>query len=235
MAARDCCRNAGVGVLLISAALSEAVCFGDEQAGVAAAASRAARGVVVVIRGLIGYWPGCGTFCQRVRAYDEDVLLYTPLDARWHAATLASRMQSGRWSHLRIVGYSQGADVAIELARDFQKYGVPVERLILIEATAPKSIPRNVGYCYNVYGKRPSTDWLPAFRGVSVRRESTGTYLTNHNVRPNDLRLSRLNHFNFASDARLQVLAAYQAGAPSQGSTATVADAKSAQNDTSTR
>ena len=51
---------------------------------------------------------------------------------------------------------------------------------------------------------------------------SSATYLINYDVRRNGSGLNRLYHFNFPSDNQLQAMAAYQAGAPSQGEPAAV-------------
>lgn len=172
-------------------------------------------GMVVVIRGLAGYWPSCGSFCQRVRNYGEHVVTYNMgLEARMNSDQIVSEMRSGRWSHLRIVGYSNGADAAIEVARDLQGRGVFVERLILIEPTNPRNIPGNVGYCYNIYESRPRTDWMPAFRGMNVQRESGRTVLYNYDVARTRGRMTQLNHFDFSADSQVQSIAAWQAGAP---------------------
>lgn len=182
------------------------------QQGVAVA-QPARPGLTVVIRGLAGYWPGCDTFCQRVRRYGEYVQLYaTGIEAGADSANIAGQVRAGYWSHIRIVGYSFGADAAIEYARDMQRHGVQVERLILIEPTTPGTVPGNVAYCYNVYESRPRTDWVPAFRGVAVQRESWGTRLVNHDVARTRSSLTRLNHLNFSYDAQVQSIAAYQAG-----------------------
>lgn len=94
--------------------------------------------------------------------------------------------------------------------------------MILIEATRRGDVPDNVRYCFNIYESRPRTDWLPIFRGLQVRVVSSATYLINYDVRRNGSGLNRLHHFNFPSDNQLQALAAYQAGAPSQGEPAAV-------------
>ena len=234
MTTNSCHRCLGVALLTISAVLFQTPCVGNDDEGADASSEDTARGVVVVIRGLAGYWPGCDTFCQRVRAYGEDVIAYKPENVQRHTTQIVAGIQSGRWSYLRVVGYSKGADGAIELVRTFQRYGISVERLILIEATTPNSIPGNVGYCFNIYSSRPVTDWLPVLRGVRVRRESTDTQLINYDVRKNGSRLSRLNHLNFPSNAQLQTLVAHHAGAPSQAPVEEVAEAEPVQHESST-
>lgn len=220
MAAIKIWRTFGVLALLISAVQPVSVCSGDDYTSQAAAANR--PGLVIVVRGLAGYWPGCNAFCQKVRQYGEQVVPYTPSAAVAYAPEIAAEVQTGRWSHLRIVGYSNGGGAAIELARELRRYGIEVERLILIEATRPGDVPDNVRYCFNIYESRPRTDWMRIFRGVQVRAVSSATYLINYDVRLNGSGLSRLHHFNFPTDYEVQTLAAFQAGAPSNGEPAAV-------------
>jgi len=191
-------------------------------------------GLVVVIRGFSGYWPGCDNYCRRVRSYHEYVTTYnTGLEARINTEEIAAEMQSGRWSQLRIVGYSTGADAAIEVARGLNQYGIRVERLVLIEPTNPSTIPGNVGYCYNIYESRPRTDWLPVFRGTRVQRESRRTALINYDVAGTRRSLTRLNHFDFSADPQVQAIAAFQAGAPSRTQAASVATPSATEIETS--
>lgn len=220
MAANRYWRTIGVLALLVSVVPVVSVCSGADYTSQAAAANR--PGLVIVIRGLVGYWPGCNAFCQKVRQYGEQVVPYTPSAAVAYAPEIAAEIQTGKWSHLRIVGYSRGGDAAVELSHELRRYGIEVERLILIEATSPGDVPDNVRYCFNIFESRPKTDWMRIFRGVQVRAVPSATYLINYDVRLNGSGLNRLHHFNFPTDNELQALAAYQAGAPSQGQPATV-------------
>jgi pimeloyl-ACP methyl ester carboxylesterase len=196
----------------------------DAQQQAVPATQPARPGLTVVIRGLAGYWPGCDNFCARMRGYGESVQLYTTgIEAGQDSANIAGQVRAGYWSHIRIVGYSFGADAAVEYARDMQRYGVLVERLVLIEATTPGTIPGNVSYCYNIYESRPRTDWVPALRGVPVRRESYATRLVQYDVTRTRSSLTRLNHLTFSHDAHVQAIAAYQAGAKMQMPVANVA------------
>lgn len=230
MAAIKIWRTIGVLILLVSAVRPVSVCSATDYTSQAAAANR--PGLVIVVRGLAGYWPGCNAFYQKVRQYGEQVVPYTPSAAVAYAPEIAAEIQSGKWSHLRIVGYSRGGDTAVELSRELRRYGIEVERLILIEATAPGDVPDNVRYCFNIFESRPRTDWMRIFRGVQVRAVPSATYLINYDVRLNGSGLNRLHHFNFPTDNELQALAAYQAGAPSQGDSTTDVAAQSVDEQT---
>jgi pimeloyl-ACP methyl ester carboxylesterase len=205
--------------LAASSLLSGKLLLADEDVTPSSEAAQASSGGVLVVRGLAGYWPDYEQFCHRVSAYGEEVIVGTPQHVSQLVSAAASKMQAGQWSQVRIVGYSYGADAAIETSRTLSRYGVTVERLILIEATSPRTVPGNVAYCFNIFAGRPHTDWLPAFRGVSVVPESEGTYLINYDVRYYWPELCRVGHFDFATDARIQSFVAHQAGAPSQGET----------------
>lgn len=207
-------RTVGVLVLLMLAICPVSDCSGGDYTPQASAVNR--PGLVIVIRGIGGYWPGCNQFCESVRQYGEQVVSYTPSGALIRVPEFVSEFQSGKWNHLRIVGYSRGGDAAVELAHELRAHGIGVERLILVEATSPRYVPDNVLYCFNVYESRPRTDWLPVFRGVQVQAASSATYLINYDVRLSSSRMGRLNHFNFATDGQMQAVLAYQAGAPSK-------------------
>ncbi len=212
MTASKICTKAIILFILSSTVLLVTPCKGHEVADEPRSA-----GLVVVIRALAGYWPGCDEYCQRVRNYGEHVVVYANGNvALSETENLVAKVRSGRWSHLRIVGYSLGADAAIELSRKLQQYEITVERLILIEATNPEKVSSNVCYCFNAFESRPKTDWIPILRGIQVDRESASTCLINYDVRKVDPKFTRLNHLTFSADPDMQTLIAFQAGAHSK-------------------
>jgi pimeloyl-ACP methyl ester carboxylesterase len=55
-----------------------------------------------------------------------------------------------------LIGHSYGADDAVRLARYMKDYGIQVQLLFLVDATAPDPIPDNVISCIHYY-----EPWLP--------------------------------------------------------------------------
>jgi len=65
-----------------------------------------------------------------------------------------ARQQGDLRNPLVLIGHSYGADNALRLARDLQRWGIDVELLVLLDATNPPKIPVNVARCVHIY--RPS-------------------------------------------------------------------------------
>ena len=165
-------------------------------------------GDVVVIRGLMGYWPGCERLTTQLRAHGYRPWVYRTAVPLILANQIAARRAHGSMSgSLCIVGYSMGADQAIATAKHLEHMGVRVDRLVLFEPTLPGKIPSNVGYCFNLYESRPLTDWLPVFRGIRVAPVNAATPVVNYDVASESETLARENHFTIATQEQAQRLA----------------------------
>jgi pimeloyl-ACP methyl ester carboxylesterase len=80
-----------------------------------------------------------------------------------------------------LVGFSYGADHAIDVARKLEKANLKVPLLITIDPVTPPKVPANVAVCHNLY-QSDFWDFLPWFRGIPLKADSADTKLTNTNV-----------------------------------------------------
>jgi hypothetical protein len=198
-------------LLSLAAALGASDCRGQA----AVPPRQGGAGDLVMIHGIMGYWPGCARFKQQVESYGYRAWDYPVASPALLAHTIANNRANGIMSGpLCLVGYSMGADQVIRVARHLDQYGVKVDRLVLFEADMPKRIPPNVQYCFNHYESRPLTDWLPMFRGLPVQADNPSTPVVNFDVKQTDPHLTGLTHFFMATNPRAQTMAISQALPP---------------------
>ncbi|WP_237229223.1 hypothetical protein [Rubinisphaera sp. JC750] len=156
---------------------------------------------VVMVRGVIGYWPNADHLADCIMEQGMSLSIHSPLAAMRNADAIANFVNTHEsCPRLNIVAYSLGCDAAIQLCHSLNEYGVTVDRLILIETTFCKApIPENVRYCVNLYEERGFRDHFPAFRGVPQRASCPSTTLVNKELSTTDLPERRVTHFNIAS------------------------------------
>jgi hypothetical protein len=151
--------------------------------------SRPSAGKVILVRGLLGYWPGAVHLKRQLRRCG---LESTNVIIGWETGSVACELEENArcgvpQEPIVIVGYSLGANDAIKLCRMLDDAGIPVASLVLIECPYHDTIPPNVARCLNIYCSHPLTDWIPMFRGLPLRPESCGTELENLDVRCDEL------------------------------------------------
>jgi hypothetical protein len=169
-------------------------------------------GDAVMIHGIGGYWPGCGRFKDQLHAAGYRVWDYPVALPSRLAHNIAQKRASGEMrGELCLTGYCTGADQVITIARHLRRYGIIVDRLVLIEPDMPRPIPANVRYTFNLYASRPLTDWLPVFRGVRVVPDDPASAVVNYNVKRTDQVLARQSHFTMATNERAQRMVVSQA------------------------
>lgn len=84
---------------------------------------------------------------------------------------------------LVFVGHSYGADDAIRLAHELDQYGIDVELLMLLDATNPPPVPRNVARCVHLYRPALAGKILPGvFAGNPVAAHPTNHRTVIRNV-----------------------------------------------------
>lgn len=104
-------------------------------------------------------------------------------------------------------GHSLGADKSLKIAQKLEAQGIAVDYVVLLDPTNPPEVPANVKHCHNIFLSQPATDWIPAFRGIAVKRASLDTELINFDVRSaTDGPLTEIdfNHFDIESDPDIQ-------------------------------
>lgn len=153
---------------------------------------------VVLVRGLVGYWPGVEDLAARFECCGfRTRTICGAMHADHVARKLAQEYCSGqRQGPILLVGYSLGANDVVRMAGVFAEHGLCVDSLVLLESPYLDTVPSNVRRCTNYYVSRPDTDWLPWFRGLPMNRESTGTAMANVDLgNCPDRRFQEENHF----------------------------------------
>lgn len=161
-------------------------------------------GHVYCILGWLGIWSrGMDMIAQRVDA-ELGIQAISLANQEWTNLAYFVRMEheAGRWSGpLILVGHSIGADDQVRVAKRLNQGNIPVDLLILIDATVPPVIPPNVRHCVNIFKSHPGLDTVPAFRGVKVyAADPTRTLVENINLRTTNVGFDTrmINHFNIA-------------------------------------
>lgn len=167
---------------------------------------------VYLFRGVGGYWPKAFGMAAQMSTRGYSPHLYCSLDVPRVTWTVVRADKHGVRGPIQLIGYSLGASAAVKLARNLNAYGIPVERLILIECFDFPQIPPNVRYCVNLYESRP-LDRVSPFRGTPARAvDAAATTLVDIDVSrtPEWQDLRRNNHFTMADDPQVQEFVAQQ-------------------------
>lgn len=161
--------------------------------------ARPSQGKVILVRGLMGYWPGAVHLKRQLRHCGFDA---TNVVIGWEVGSVACALEENArcgvpQEPIVIVGYSLGANDAIKLCRMLDDAGIPVASLVLIECPYHDTIPPNVARCLNIYESRPKTDWIPMFRGLPLRPECCETDFENFDVGCSELACAPWTHSHF--------------------------------------
>ena len=106
---------------------------------------------------------------------------------------------------LVLIGFSYGADDAIQIAQELQKHHLSVDLLITIDPVTPPPVPSNVKLCYNYYQSNGFWDVFPWLRGIPLKSNDSGK-LVNIDIRKDRTDLLERNtaHSNIAANPKLQ-------------------------------
>jgi pimeloyl-ACP methyl ester carboxylesterase len=88
----------------------------------------------------------------------------------------------GRRAPAVLIGFSYGADHAIDIARRLNEKHIAVPLLITLDPVTPPRVPGNVAVCHNLYQSSGIWDVFPWFRGIPLKTDSPRTMLTNIDV-----------------------------------------------------
>lgn len=105
-----------------------------------------------------------------------------------------------------LIGFSFGADHAIDVARELHRSNIPVNLLITLDPVTPASVPGNVLVCHNFYQSNGVWDLFPWFRGIPLTADKNSrVQLTNTNVhdRP-DLDDPNMAHSTIAGSPKVR-------------------------------
>lgn len=168
----------------------------------------ATRPNVFILRGMAGYHPGIRQLEERLL---DDGVCPTVCVPEAHprlAERIIAGRNRGRFSGpLVLVGYSYGADHAIDVARRLNEKGMTVDKLVLVEASGKMPVPCNVRECFNIFKSQPWAEYLPILRGAAVGAEGPATSIVNYDVRNyNDGRYDWDNHLTMSLNPYVQEL-----------------------------
>jgi hypothetical protein len=96
---------------------------------------------------------------------------------------IVKERESGQANRLVLIGHSQGANNAIDMARELEKHGVQVDLIITLVPWLQNPVPTNVARAVNYY---QSPGWgspltaEPGFKGEIDNRNIAGDWGTLH-------------------------------------------------------
>lgn len=182
---------------------------------------QAVKGRAVLVRGLMDVFSmGMNKVAKRLAEQGFEATAISGAIRAQEGRRLIEAAQAGELSRpLVIAGHSYGGDAAVRLCRQLDRASVPVDKLILVDATTPPPVPGNVRKVFNIYRSSPGTDWVPVLRGVPINerrreRDLPETHVINFDLRKADapeLKTAMINHFTIDASKAVQNLVVEQA------------------------
>jgi pimeloyl-ACP methyl ester carboxylesterase len=179
------------------------------------------EGRAVLIRGLMDVFSlGMNSVAERLAEEGFEATAISGAVRAQEGQRLIEAAQADELSRpLVIVGHSYGGDAAVRLCRQLDRANVPVDKLILVDATTPPPVPGSVRRVFNIYRSSPGTDWVPVLRGVAINerrreRDLPETHVINFDLRKADapeLKTAKINHFTIDESKAVQDLVVEQA------------------------
>jgi hypothetical protein len=159
-------------------------------------------GQVFLLRGWRDlYSAGVDDLAAKLARAGVDAHVYRAAQRHELAEVLARRDSSGA---LILIGFSYGADDAVEISRKLEQAHRSVDLLITIDPVTPPAVPASVKLCYNYFQTNGIWDIFPWLRGIPLNSNVAG------NVVNVDLRAQRPDllepdtaHSNIAANPRL--------------------------------
>jgi len=124
---------------------------------------------------------------------------------------------------LVLIGFSYGADDAIEVGHTLEARHIPIDLLITIDPVTPNTMPSVVRKGVNFYQSNGVWDMLPFLRGIPVEPEQSSADL--QNIRVNDRRdlvEPNTSHATIAANEKLhqEIIKLVLESCPPRGKTA---------------
>jgi hypothetical protein len=163
---------------------------------------------VYLLRGWRGLWSsGIDDLAAQLRQEGIKASVYREEQWKPLADQIAADFaRGGRRAPLVLIGFSYGADNVVEMARELDAGGIPVDLLITIDPVTAAPVPRNVRECVNFYQSNGFWDIFPWLRGTPLTRDPPGGgKLTNYDLRKyrTDLLEPGTSHATIAGNAKL--------------------------------
>ena len=165
-----------------------AVCFGLTNQVDAQTATQPAptpsQVQVYLLRGLGDVWStGMDTLAQSLTRQGYYAAVYSYGHGASIARHLAQSYAHGRKAILVLIGHSLGANAALQMANELDKFNVPIELIVTFDATKPHVVPDNVLHFVNFYQNngfgKPATA-APGFKGELSNIDLTADAALNH-------------------------------------------------------
>jgi pimeloyl-ACP methyl ester carboxylesterase len=170
--------------------------------------SSARAGNVYLLRGFIGIFStGIDHLGDEINRSGVRASVFQ--DDQWSrlAETITAKYANHRVAEpLVLVGHSYGADDVLRIARKLDEANIKVDLLITLDPVTPPKVPKNIGYCYNLYQSNGVFDAMPWLRGIPLEQEkSIPGQLANVNIRKDrtDLLEPGTDHFNIEKKAKI--------------------------------
>jgi len=139
---------------------------------------------VFLLRGWFGVFStGMDTMAEELRAKGINAEAIMHMFWRSAAQKIIKERADGHATKIVLVGHSQGANNAIEFARELQAHNIPVDLLITLVPFMQDPVPSNVRRAINYY---QSPGWGsalvgdPAFKGSLSNIDVSGDWSTLH-------------------------------------------------------
>jgi len=166
-------------------------------------------GEAYLLRGWRGLWSeGIDRLGDELRSAGVDAQVFRAEQAGELGDALVERFgKPGPRVPLVLIGFSYGADDAVQLAAKLDRAGIAVDLLLTIDPVTPPAVPANVKACRNYYESNGVWDLFPWLRGIPL--QPAGGFgprerLVNINIRDRpDLLESGTSHATIAANARV--------------------------------
>ena len=166
-------------------------------------------GEAYLLRGWRGLWSqGIDQLGEELRASGVDARVFRADQASDLGDALVTRFGKPRPRvPLVLIGFSYGADDAVQVAATLDRAGIGVDLLLTIDPVTPPPVPANVKACHNYYQSNGPLDLLPWLRGIPLEpADGSGSpgRLVNVNIRDRpDLLEPGTSHATIAANPRL--------------------------------
>ncbi len=128
-------------------------------------------GEVYLLRGWRGLWSeGIDRLGDELRGAGVDARVFRADQADKLGDALIDRFgKPGPRVPLVLIGFSYGADDAVQVAEKLDRAGIGVDLLLTIDPVTPPAVPGNVKLCLNYYQSNGPLDLFPWLRGIPLQ------------------------------------------------------------------
>ncbi len=123
-------------------------------------------GSVYMLRGIFGLSAGLDQVAAELAGLGIKTAVHQHTEWPSIAEAIKARYTAGlRYEPIIIIGYSLGANDAVQLSRALGTAGIPVDLLITLDPTIPAPVPANVARAVDLYQRRAGAMGVPLAAG----------------------------------------------------------------------